>query len=643
MNSVQKISFEVLLVVISFFISVRCQFRKEKVMLQRFSSYSLALLFFLVVNLLVRFYELRIIFWNRQIMMCLYTVSLILQVIVSYQWFRFVEVIIGNSFFSKHAAGRIISLIPVVFVFITVIWNLGPGFLFILDENNVYQRGSLFFLQVAPPFSYVFICIGTSVKAILKKEDRHVIIFFLVSFIPIILTTVLQILFGGSFIMAGFTCVCVFAYIELCLEEIQEIDKVNAVEEANSRLVKAKQSAEEANRAKSKFLADMSHEIRTPLNGVVGFTNLARKNIGNNEKVHDNLEEIKKAGSNLLDKIDKILVMSRIESGKTEVIKEEVNLLSVLGNLESRIKSAADAKMIEFSLNTEGLLHENVFTDNKHLDKILTYLSENAINFTKKGGKVLISVKEISELSPDAKNPETGKSDYEIRVKDNGIGMSKDFAQLIFEPFTRKYNPKVFQLQGTGLGLAITKSLVEMMQGTVTVETEEGSGSEFLVRLPMEFVVLESIKAKEKDSYESSFVFSGEYANRNILLVEDNPINQDIALEVLENAGFSVDTAVNGLEAVEKIRGAEADKYAIILMDIHMPEMDGLEATRVIRKLEDTAKACIPIFAVTADIYEEERQKALAAGMNGQISKDFDISEVHKIMQHLPQNTRLSH
>ncbi|MCQ2613687.1 MAG: ATP-binding protein [Treponemataceae bacterium] len=638
MNNVQKISFEILLVVINVFISVRCQFRKEKAMLQRFSRYSVALSFFLVINLFVRLYELYIISWNRNVMMAFYTFSLFLQVLVSYEWFKFVETINDRSFFSRNMAGKILAFLPVCFVLVTIIMNIKSGFLFILDEDNMYQRGNLFFLQVAPPFSYVFICFAASTHAIAKNDDKHVIVFFFTSFIPIILSTVLQILFGGSFIMAGFTCVCVFAYIELCLEEIQEIDKTKADEEAHKKLVEAKKKAEAANRAKSKFLADMSHEIRTPLNGVVGFTNLARKNIGNNEKVHENLEEIKKAGNNLLNKIEKILVMSRIDSGKMEVIKEEENLLHVLGGLEARLKPAADEKNIDFSVNTDELVHEHVFTDSKHLDMVLVNLTENALNFTKNGGKVLISVKEIPDLKPDVKNSSAGKSVYEIRVKDNGAGMAKDFAESIFEPFTRKYNPKVSQVQGTGLGLAITKSLVKMMGGDVAVQTEEGKGSEFLVTLPMEFLVLENIQDGEFP--ESGYEFSGEYENRNILVVEDNVVNQDIATDVLKDGGFSVDTANNGLEAVEMIRNAPANKYALVLMDIHMPVMDGLEATVQIRKLEDTAKACIPIFAVTADWYDEERQKAMDAGMNGQISKAFDISEVNEIMQHLPQNTR---
>ena len=533
-----------------------------------------------------------------------------------------------------------------------------------------------------------------------------------------------------------------------------------ADKQVNQALSDAVAAAETANRAKSTFLSNMSHDIRTPMNAIIGFTTLALSNIDDKDRVKDYLTKTLASSNHLLSLINDVLDMSRIESGKLHLEEVEVNLSDVLHDLKTIVSGQIYAKQLEFYMDAMDVTDEDVYCDKTRLNQILLNLLSNAIKFTPAGGTVSVRVRQLA-------GKVRGCGQYEFRVKDNGIGMSPEFAQKIFEPFERERTSTVSRIQGTGLGMAITKNIVDMMGGTIEVQTAQGKGSEFIIRVPMraqaehrpveKITELEGLKAlvvdddfntcdsvtkmlvkvgmraewtlsgkeavlRARQSIEMSDVYhayiidwrlpdmngievtrqirslnddtpiiiltaydwsdieveakaagvtafcskpmflsdlretlmsalgqkltdasqeilpekNADFKDRHILLVEDNELNREIAQEILREYGFRVDTAENGEVAVEKVSTAAPGSYDLVLMDVQMPVMDGYTATRKIRALDDPARAKIPILAMTANAFDEDRCNALESGMNGFLSKPIVISdlvqELHKIL-----------
>ena len=395
--------------------------------------------------------------------------------------------------------------------------------------------------------------------------------------------------------------------------------EVEEKEKARQELSYALVAAEEASRAKTAFLNSMSHDIRTPMNAIVGFTEIASSNIDNKEQVQDCLGKISVSSQHLLALINDVLDMSRIESGKVTIEEAEVHLPDVINELKSIVESNVEAKKLEFSVDTKDVTHEDVITDKLRLSQVLLNILSNAIKFTPEGGRVNFRV--IEKPSKD-----DNIADFEFRFEDNGIGMSEEFQKTIFESFTREKTSTVSGIQGTGLGMAIAKNVVDMMGGEISVNSTEGEGSEFIVKLPFKCC---DASVREKDVAEEMPDFSG----KRVLLAEDNEMNQILAENILTSVGLDVDIAGDGTEAVEKMKTAAPGYYNIILMDIQMPQMDGYEATRQIRALDDKEKSAIPIIAVTANVFEEDRQIALDAGMNGHLAKPYDIPEIMKTLK----------
>ena len=407
----------------------------------------------------------------------------------------------------------------------------------------------------------------------------------------------------------------------------------------NQALSEAVRAAEAANRAKSTFLSNMSHDIRTPMNAIIGFTTLAVSNIDDQKRVRDYLGKILSSGSHLLSLINDILDMSRIESGKIHLEETEVSLSDVLHDLKTIISGQINAKQLEFYIDAMEVTNEDVYCDKTRLNQVLLNLLSNAVKFTPAGGTVSVRLKQF---------PGTVKGIelYEIRVKDNGIGMSPEFVEKIFSPFERERTSTVSRTQGTGLGMAITKNIVDMMGGTIEVQTEQGKGTEFIVRLPFrlqsekhhteKIAELEGLKALVVDD---DFNTSG----RCILLVEDNELNSEIIVEILNEYGYMVDTAGNGAQAVEKVKNSKPGNYDLVLMDVQMPVMNGYEATRQIRALNDPALAGITIIAMTANAFDEDKKKALECGMDGFLTKPIVIEElIGTIQKNLEQVSGVS-
>ena len=388
-------------------------------------------------------------------------------------------------------------------------------------------------------------------------------------------------------------------------------------------------AAEHANRAKTAFLSNMSHDIRTPMNAIIGFTALATAHIDNTELVLDYLKKIRTSGQHLLSLINDVLDMSRIESGSVEIEYAAVHLPDILNDLKTIIQGSSYSRQQKLSIDTQDILHEDIITDKLRLTQVLLNISSNAVKFTPVGGRISICVSE----KPCNKD---GFTTVIFRVKDNGSGMSPEFRKHVFDSFAREHTVTENGIGGTGLGMAIAKNIVDMMGGTIQVESEVGKGTEFTVALECE-IAGEEVKQEpvpepgnlitcenQKPQAESKRSYKGKKA----LLVEDNELNREIATAILEEVGLDVDIAEDGTDAVNMMSSAEGRKYDLIFMDIQMPKMDGYTATREIRTLDDPKCANIPIIAMTANAFEEDRKKAIKAGMNGHIAKPISADAI---------------
>ena len=386
-------------------------------------------------------------------------------------------------------------------------------------------------------------------------------------------------------------------------------------------LEKALCAAKQASVAKKVFLQNMSHDIRTPMNAVLGFTNLAIQAGGDTEKTQDYLSKIKISGNHLLGIVNEVLEISRIESGQTKLDESVWSIADIVKETDIIIRDQALAKKQEFSIDIWQVQDMYIYCDKLRVKEILVNLLGNAVKYTQTGGSISLRI-----IQKPCEKENFGN--YEIHVKDNGCGMSEEFLQKIFEPFERQANSTISGIQGTGLGMTIIKGFVDAMGGTIDIKSEENKGTEIIVRLCQRIA-----EAPEKSEEQKTISCSPElFAGKRVLLVEDNSMNREIATAILEEAGFKVDTAENGAIAVEKVTYYPEGFYDVILMDIQMPVMDGYTATRKIRSLENKAIAKIPIIAVSANAFDEDRQTSLEAGMNGHMAKPIVVDELLEVL-----------
>ena len=388
--------------------------------------------------------------------------------------------------------------------------------------------------------------------------------------------------------------------------------------------------AEESSKAKSQFLFNMSHDIRTPLNAIIGYTHLAPQEPDVPPKIREYVGKIDTASTQLLSLINDILEMSRIESGKMELELSRVDLLELLEGARELFASQMAEKGIDFRVNATQVENRYVMCDGNRLSRVLQNLLSNACKFTPEGGSVTVSLWQMGTT-------ESGRARYEMHVKDTGIGMSPEFATRVFDAFERERTSTVSGIQGTGLGMAITKKIIDQMDGTIDVATAPGRGTEFIVRLGFE--IAEDTGEEPESNAEAAEYADKDIAGLKLLVVEDNTINREILLTMLEAYGIATDAAENGREAVDAVIAGGPGYYDAVLMDVQMPVLDGYEATVEIRALPDPDLAAIPIYAVTANAFGEDVQKAADIGMNGHLAKPIDPEKLREILAEIATRT----
>lgn len=396
----------------------------------------------------------------------------------------------------------------------------------------------------------------------------------------------------------------------------KEIEQQLLIEEALAQ-------AESASRAKGKFLSDMSHEIRTPMNVILGYASIAQNNMDNRDqdKVKDCLEKIKEAGNHLIGIINDVLEVSRIEQGKINIENEESDIYELMTDFYNLVEIQAAVKKQKMTINLEGITDKYVYMDWTRISQVLINLINNAIKYTPVGGHIDVIVKEDCN-----NNIGDNIHNYIIIVKDNGRGIDEKDMPSLFDLYTRGAYDNDISVEGTGLGLSISKQIIELMNGTIAVDSKLGEGTTFTVKLPLQYVVRTQADKNVTDNGKDNNIIKNDQSLSDIkvMVVDDNQYNREIACELLRENGAHIIECASGSEAVDyiKYRNGIVD---IILMDVCMPDMDGFEATRLIRQLEKDRWQDIPIVAMTANAFDEDRKKALEHGMNGHIAKPFDI------------------
>ena len=395
------------------------------------------------------------------------------------------------------------------------------------------------------------------------------------------------------------------------------------LEASRSAAEQALQIAEEANRSKSSFLSNMSHDIRTPMNAIIGFATLLTRDAEDPGKVRDYTKKITLSGQQLLGLINDVLDISRIEAGKTTLDLSGCDIADLMDDIDSIIRPQMEEKGHIFEVCSKDIRHENLLIDKLRLNQILLNLLSNAVKYTPDGGRITLTVQELSRNLPQQSDQ---FAHFRFIVEDNGYGMSREYLKNIFQAFTREEDSVTNKIQGTGLGMAITKNLVELMGGTIQVESEKDKGSTFTVELSLQINENPADRRRKEnaasDPSDGDSVFNG----MNVLAAEDNEINAEILVELLKMVGATCDVYENGKLAAEAFERSEPGRYQLILMDVQMPVMNGYDATRTIRKMSHPMATKIPIVAMTANAFAEDIRDALDAGMDAHVAKPVNMA-----------------
>ena len=392
-------------------------------------------------------------------------------------------------------------------------------------------------------------------------------------------------------------------------------------EEQQEQLQKAVEAADAANEAKSVFLFNVSHDIRTPMNAIIGYAELADRNLDKKELLRSYLEKIGICGQKMLSILDNVLELSRIETGNVVLEESAAEAESVLDDCLHMVSAEIEKKHQTLTVS-KNIIYPYIYMDISRFTEIILNLISNAIKYTGEGGTIHCSVRQL----PAQKE---GRCIQELSVSDNGIGMSEEFQKHIFESFTRERSSTVSGVEGTGLGMGIVKKLVEMMHGEIKIHSRMGEGSTFTIRIPCRIATVEDTQTKRAQVHPDGKPLVG----KRILLAEDNDLNAEIAIALLEEEGLLVERAADGVKCMEMLEKAPAHYYELILMDIQMPILGGYDTTRKIRRMADAEKAAIPIIAMTANAFAEDKQRALEAGMNDHVAKPIDMNKLIPTLQ----------
>ena len=401
--------------------------------------------------------------------------------------------------------------------------------------------------------------------------------------------------------------------VSICLMILLAFD-ILVIMRFNRKLAATAKEADFANKAKTVFLSTMSHDIRTPMNAIIGLTTIAEKNIGDSKSVSDNLHKIKLASNHLLTLINDILDISKVEHGNISLSPVRFSISDLAENLENMVLPMIRQKNIDFRFNKNNITQKYLYADQLRINQVFINILSNAIKYTPDNGQVYV------DLSEEAGDKE-GFIKLVYKVSDTGIGMSESFMEIMYEPFMRQTDSRINTIQGTGLGLAITKKMVDLMGGKIECQSKEGEGTTFTVTLELEVSETEKNAASQEEN-------DSDLTEMKILVVEDMDVNWEIISTLLEMCGIKCRRAENGKVAVDTLRDSQAGEFDVVFMDIQMPVMNGLEATREIRKLENPYTATIPIIPMTADAFSENVAECFDAGMNGHIAKPIDINNV---------------
>lgn len=627
-NLAQVIGYEGTLLVIMGYLVVRCLQRRESISLKRFSRVVFGLTIFLIVDIPTRLNDLCVVDYPPIVVHILNSLYLITETFTIYEWFIYSETI-QDTFFVKTKTTRRLCSVFVWAMAILCIASYFNHWLFYVDDSGHYQRGSLFILQMIFPYAYILVSMGSAVHATITRKNRRNVLLVSFGLVPAIVSSVLQIRFSGSFTIGGFVLALLFIYIEMCMEELKEIDNVHNIENLNKELIlqqekliaandeaeKARIEAVEANSAKSSFLARMSHDIRTPLNGIIGLIEIDDKHPDDIELITENRKKTKVAANHLLDLISDVLEISKMSDNNVSLAHEPFDMLELCKDVVTICEMRALESGITLTRTNHLKDGDNVYVFGSplHIRRVVLNILGNCIKYNKENGSVNIDL----SLESNKNNIST----YKIVISDTGIGMSEEFLEHIFEPFTQASNDARSVYMGTGLGMAIVKAIVEKAGGTIEVTSELGVGSTFTLLLPFE-------NATEADMPKHEEELICDISGMNILLVEDNELNMDIATSLLEDEDVNVTPAENGQIAYDLFKDNAPGTFDVIIMDLMMPVMDGLTATKTIRAYDREDAKTIPIIAMTANAFTEDADKCRAAGMNDHLAKPLNLKKL---------------
>ena len=545
-------------------------------------------------------------------------------VIMPYVWHLFMQSYMGINRSKKQ---RFAEMIPFILLVLMVLLSVPTGIVWRFSRNRTYIRGTFFgVFAVLNLFYYVYAFAQTFFILFMNntKGVRYLIksaLFSAVPLIGILVNTYIIPLYG----VYPFQPYCLvigalLSYLFMVEHQQNQMEFEHRKRLSNALELERESTrkAKEAGEVKNTFLANMSHDIRTPMNAIIGFSDIIAKHPDDEEVVKNAISKIQASGEILLKIINDVLDLSKIESGKAEIVETVTDLKQMEENLKMMLEYSIQKGMIDFKVEDQ-IENPLVWCDATKLQQVLVNVLNNAVKFTPAGGMITFSCVQRMIAS--------GFAEYKFTIKDTGIGMTEEFQKHAFEAFERERTSTESKTEGTGLGLAIVKKLVDLMHGDVIIQSNSGQGTKIQISLPLRIATENQLHQSDK-AKEYKIGLDG----MHVLLVEDNELNAEIAMEVLKNKGVLVNWVPDGCACVEEIQDKEAGTYQFILMDVQMPRMNGYEATQKIRQLADVKKAQIPIIAMTANAFEEDRKHALDAGMDGFIMKPFRVDEMMKVI-----------